>query len=159
MRKSSESTNNFPFDATNSYKTQWFLVTASVFPHARGFNVDFNKQRMDKLQKNGGLEGFALSPAEPGDAAFVFFVWCQRLNALCSKRVEFNQQKTVITDAFFTVQSGCSSQLTVLQGVGLKSARKDSVWVKSSSMKVRSHGGKSFLKENDKRPHIKQQGQ
>lgn len=36
MQMGSESTNNFPFDATNSYKTQLFLVTASVFPHAQG---------------------------------------------------------------------------------------------------------------------------
>lgn len=38
-RTGSESTNNSPFDATNSYKTQLFLATASGFQHAQGLSL------------------------------------------------------------------------------------------------------------------------
>lgn len=67
-----ESTNNLPLDATNSYKTQLFPGTASVFTCSR-INADIVNQIIDKLQKNGGLEGLELNPAETSDAAFVFF--------------------------------------------------------------------------------------
>lgn len=49
-------------------------INCICFPTCSRVNADFNNQRMNKLQKNGGLEGIALNPAEPSDAAFVFFL-------------------------------------------------------------------------------------